>query len=80
VAAPPRVAVSRELDGCSRLLGELHISENTVQDHLNAITERVGVRSRRELVASIFSDQYWPRIAEGKKIAASGWFASPETD
>jgi len=34
--------------------------------------ERVGVRSRRELVARIFAEQYWPRIARGTPLASDG--------
>lgn len=54
---------------------ELHLSPNTVQDYLKSIFDKVGVRSRRELVASIWSQQYWPRIAAGTPVSQDGWFA-----
>jgi DNA-binding CsgD family transcriptional regulator len=52
----------------------LFISANTVQDHLKAIFAKVGVSSRRELVARIWSEQYWPRVASGTRLAANGRF------
>ena len=35
------------------IMTDLRISEHTVQDHMKAIFDRTGVRSRRELVASL---------------------------
>ena len=55
--------------------GELHITPNTVRDHFKAIFDKVGVRSRRELVGQVFAQQYQPRMAAGREPDADGWFA-----
>jgi len=45
----------------------LFISANTVQDHLKNIFDKVGVRSRRELVAQIFTRHYQPQLKSNSK-------------
>ena len=55
--------------------GKLHITPNTVRDHFKAIFDKVGVRSRRELVGQAFAQHYQPRMATGDEPDADGWFA-----
>jgi DNA-binding CsgD family transcriptional regulator len=53
---------------------ELHITPNTVRDHFKAIFDKVGVRSRRELVVQIFAQHYQPHMVTGQQPKADGWF------
>ena len=52
----------------------MHVTQYTVQDHLKAIFEKVGVRSRRELVAQLFLQHCAPNLAAGAAPGADGWF------
>jgi DNA-binding CsgD family transcriptional regulator len=57
-----------------QISAELHITANTVQQHLTSIFDKTGVRSRRELVSTLMQDQYMPRVATQQRAARSGTF------
>lgn len=54
---------------------QLQLSTYTLQDHLRAIYDKVGVHSGRELVTRVFFNHYWPRLLDGSALGADGWFA-----
>jgi DNA-binding CsgD family transcriptional regulator len=58
----------------AQIAARLHISPNTVQDHLKAIFEKVDVASRGELAARIFTKQYQPKFMAGSPLDTNGQF------
>jgi DNA-binding CsgD family transcriptional regulator len=56
------------------MASQLWLSPYTVQDHLKAIFDKVGVRSRKALVARVFFDQYAPREQAGADLSPDGWY------
>ena len=57
-----------------QIASRLHITANTVQDHLKSIFDKTGVRSRRELVTAILQEQYLPRAMAQRPVGPSGFF------
>ena len=59
-----------------QIADRLHLTTDTVQDHLKSVFDRTGVHSRGELVATIFQRDYLPRAIAGDPLGRSGAFAA----
>lgn len=58
----------------SEIAESLVLSTHTVQDHTKALFEKVGVRTRRELVGRVFLDEYLPELVQRTDLTSRGRF------
>jgi DNA-binding CsgD family transcriptional regulator len=54
------------------IAARLVVSPHTVQQHLKAVFAKTGVRSRRDLVGTVFMTHYEPRVRDNEARAADG--------
>jgi DNA-binding CsgD family transcriptional regulator len=59
----------------AEIAAELHITTDTVQDHLKSIFAKTGVGNRAALAATILRRDYLPRAKAGHPLGANGFFA-----
>jgi DNA-binding CsgD family transcriptional regulator len=55
----------------SEIANHLSISQHTVQQHLESVFDKTGVRSRRDLVGRIFYSHYEPRFRDNERRTAA---------
>ena len=58
-----------------QIANRLHLTTDTVQDHLKSVFGKTGAHSRGELVATILQRDYLPHAIAGHPLNSSGAFA-----
>ena len=61
-----------------QIAGRLHLTTDTVQDHLKSVFDRTGVHSRGQLVATILQRDYLPHAMAGDPLNRSGAFTAAD--
>jgi DNA-binding CsgD family transcriptional regulator len=61
-----------------QIAGRLHLTADTVQDHLKSVFDKTGVHSRGELVAAILQRDYLPHAIAGHPVNQRGAFTASE--
>jgi DNA-binding CsgD family transcriptional regulator len=59
-----------------QIASRLHLTSDTVQDHLKSVFDRTGVHSRGQLVAAILQRDYLPHVIAGDPLGPSGAFVA----
>jgi DNA-binding CsgD family transcriptional regulator len=57
-----------------QIAGQLHLTIDTVQDHVKSVFARTGVHSRGQLVATVLQRDYLPHVIAGHAVKRSGSF------